>query len=253
LKTSYSFDDLDRLTSIEYRKASNNNLIRRFDYTYNSQNFIASQKVYDSSSSLIEWKEYEYDTMGRLTKAKTKDPITEQVTDTLEFQMDDIGNLTHEFDDDTTDSTYLYATNNMNELIKVKEDETPRSNPDVDVWGTVSVDTGATITLVKVNNLTASHSAGYFSIRVEGQSTAFVALYLLISMRRWGPPPITIVILFNNNTNNSSHNRIYKCSMSDSLFNSLEISIFISVYKRWSSRGRRYYPEDNVSRNGAAL
>jgi hypothetical protein len=26
LKTPYSFDDLDRLTSIEYRKASNNNM-----------------------------------------------------------------------------------------------------------------------------------------------------------------------------------------------------------------------------------
>jgi YD repeat-containing protein len=50
----------------------------------------------------------------------------------------------------------------MNQLIKIKEDETARSNPDVDVWGTVSVDSGATITLLKVNDLNANYSAGYF-------------------------------------------------------------------------------------------
>ena len=54
LKTSYSFDDLDRLTRIEYKKASNNALIRKVDYTYNSQNFIETRKIYDASSFLFE-------------------------------------------------------------------------------------------------------------------------------------------------------------------------------------------------------
>jgi len=94
LKTSYSFDDLDRLNSIEYKKASNNALIRKFNYSYNLQNFIETQEVYDSSSSLIEWKEYEYDNINRLAKVKTKDTGTGQITDTYEFLMDDVGNLT---------------------------------------------------------------------------------------------------------------------------------------------------------------
>ena len=46
----------------------------------------------------------------------------------------------------------------MNQLIKIKEDEIARSNPGtIDVWGTVSVDEGSTISFIKVNNLEATH------------------------------------------------------------------------------------------------
>jgi RHS repeat-associated protein len=165
LKTSYTYDDLDRMTRMDYRK-SDDSLIRRFDYTYDSQFFIETQKIYSSDSQgakPIEWHEYEYDTLGRLTKSVDKDQDG-NVISTIEYQMDDKGNHTAQIEDATTTSLYYYDSSNMNQLTKVKEDEITRTDPgSIDVWGTVSVDEGSTISFIKVNTLDATHSGGYFS------------------------------------------------------------------------------------------
>jgi len=147
---------------MEYRKASNNSLIRRFDYTYDSASFIATQKVYDESEILIEWREYDYDTLGRLTKATVKD-AGGSVTDTKEYPMDDVGNRTAYLDDSTSQAAYIYDANGMNQLTKIKTDEDSRSNPSVNLWGTYSADTGASVTLLTVDSQNAPHSNGIFT------------------------------------------------------------------------------------------
>jgi len=111
-KENRSTDNLGRLTTVEYKKASDQSVLYSQQYIHDDLNQRVRATLKDGS-----YWEYEYDDLGQLTKGRKKDSagLTLPGYD-FDFDFDDIGNrkLTKQNGRETN-----YVTNKVNEYTQV--------------------------------------------------------------------------------------------------------------------------------------
>lgn len=94
IKRDYIYDAYDRVLSMKYYNSSNiDRILEQYEYTYDkNSNIISSHKkmMYDENKK-DETKSYEYDSMDRLVKTKTKNNLTYEEKIFL-YEYDSVGN-----------------------------------------------------------------------------------------------------------------------------------------------------------------
>ncbi|WP_434799126.1 toxin C-terminal domain-containing protein [Terrisporobacter vanillatitrophus] len=126
---SFNYDNFGRATNITYIDSGNEEVLEKYEYTYNKNNHIMSEYLYnnytsttqrdeDSPNTIVdELREYKYDKLGRLTETNINDNISNTISNTA-YTYDKVGNRVKEVKDGKT-TTYTY--NSLNQLVSSVE------------------------------------------------------------------------------------------------------------------------------------
>ena len=126
---SFDYDSFGRAVGITYTDSGNNEVLEKYEYTYNKNNHIMSEYLYNNYTSTTqrdeestdaivdELREYEYDKLGRLTETNIRDNISNTISNTV-YTYDKVGNRLKEVKDGKT-TTYTY--NSLNQLVSSVE------------------------------------------------------------------------------------------------------------------------------------
>ncbi|MFR1062552.1 polymorphic toxin-type HINT domain-containing protein [Intestinibacter bartlettii] len=137
----FEYDKFDRTTKIEYKDSSTDKVLERYEYTYNKNNLITNEKLYNNytqtnnseSNTPItnETRKYEYDKLGRLTGTYVTNN-NDNITTYSQYEYDKVGNRLKEKKDS---SLVEYTYNSLNQLltsVEVGEEESSDSESDTD-------------------------------------------------------------------------------------------------------------------------
>ncbi|WP_343337954.1 hypothetical protein TPELB_33410 [Terrisporobacter petrolearius] len=126
---SFDYDSFGRAVGITYTDSGKEEVLEKYEYTYNKNNHIMSEYLYnnytsttqrdeDSPSTIVdELREYEYDKLGRLTETNISDNVSNSISNTV-YTYDKVGNRVKEAKDGKT-TTYTY--NSLNQLVSSVE------------------------------------------------------------------------------------------------------------------------------------
>ncbi|WP_419725664.1 polymorphic toxin-type HINT domain-containing protein [Terrisporobacter petrolearius] len=126
---SFKYDSFGRAIDITYTDSGKEEVLEKYEYTYNKNNHIMSEYLYnnytsttqrdeDSPSTIVdELREYEYDKLGRLTETNISDKVSNTISNTV-YTYDKVGNRVKEIKDGKT-TTYTY--NSLNQLVSSVE------------------------------------------------------------------------------------------------------------------------------------
>lgn len=142
---SFTYDKFDRTTKIEYTDSSTGTVLEKYEYTYNKNNFITSEKLSNNYTQTTnsnsttpitnESRRYEYDKLGRLTDTYITNN-NDNTTKHTKYTYDKVGNRLKEIKDT---STTEYTYNSLNQLltsVEVEQDENSDSTSSEDEEGT---------------------------------------------------------------------------------------------------------------------
>ncbi|WP_343346252.1 DNRLRE domain-containing protein [Terrisporobacter petrolearius] len=126
---SFKYDSFGRAIGITYTDSGKEEVLEKYEYTYNKNNHIMSEYLYNNYTSTTqrdedspkttvdELREYEYDKLGRLTETNIRDNISNSISSTV-YTYDKVGNRVKEAKDGKT-TTYTY--NSLNQLVSSVE------------------------------------------------------------------------------------------------------------------------------------
>ncbi|MEG1142315.1 MAG: RHS repeat domain-containing protein, partial [Clostridia bacterium] len=140
---TFNYDSFGRATSITYTDSGSDEVLEKYEYTYNKNSHITSEYLYNNytinnkvrntknNKITDELRQYAYDDLGRLTQTNITDNVSND-TNTITYKYDKVGNRVKEVNNGKTTN---YTYNSLNQLVtsvEVGEGAVPSKSEEID-------------------------------------------------------------------------------------------------------------------------